>query len=267
MLKQEKIIEELENIESFANMLLEKCYSVKQLLTLGGFHPRASLKKKAQSKINQVIANRNKAIVKKAKKAFLYLLMLTNTAFAQTFSLPEVDSLYETVDDYFEELTDAETKEYKQTTKGRWLNFLPSPGYSPFTGGFSFGLNLSAPIQEAKQRKLSILKIQSIKKINLLQASALKTEIFMAYETIKIAISDYHNKDSSVHLKEKAFQLYSSQYARNEITPSDFLGKQYEIQNIHTQRLFEANEIYKSILLLLIKSKKPVHMNAPAFKN
>ena len=65
---QKKILDELMSIETFAEMLLEKCYSVRRSLSLGGVHPRASFRKKAQVKINQVIANRNKNIDRKSKQ-------------------------------------------------------------------------------------------------------------------------------------------------------------------------------------------------------
>lgn len=266
MQKQEKLIEELESIESFANMLLEKCYSVKQLLSLGGFNPRATSKKKSQSKINQVIANRNRNITRKAKKILFALLILTNSVTAQTFDLPDIDSLYDCVEDYYDNLTEAETNEFKQSTKGHWLNYLPSPGYSPFTGGFTFSLNLSAPIQEARLRQASKNKIASIIRLNKLAAQSLKNEVFTDFEALENSINEFNLGDTLVFLKIKAFNLFKTQYERNEITPSDYLAKEYEIQQIQTARIIQRNNIYKSLLLLLLKSKKPMQTNAPAFK-
>jgi hypothetical protein len=173
--------------------------------------------------------------------------------------------LFDSIDSFYSNLSEAETHEFKQSTKGLWLNYLPSPGYSPFTGGFTFSLNLSAPIQEAKSKKLSVLKIASINKINMLQASSLKNEVFADYEACRLSIFEYHSKDSSVQLKHKAFNLYCRQYERNEITPSAFIANQIEMETLNAQRIAEANNIYKSILSLVIKSKKPVNLNAPAF--
>ncbi|MDQ2718210.1 MAG: hypothetical protein M3Z26_00410 [Bacteroidota bacterium] len=263
--QQDKILEQLQSIESVAEMILEKCYSVKQLLSPGGFNPRASIKKKSQSKINQVIANRNRSINSKAKKILFALLLFSTGITAQDFSLPVVDSLFLYVDDYYTELTDSETEEFKASNKHHWINYIPSPGYSPFSGGFTFSLNLSAPIQEFKSRKVAAQKINSIKRLNLLQANALKSEVYSIYKALENSINEYHSKDSLESFHHDAFKLFSTQYIRNELTPSDYISKKIAMESFTAQRIAEANNIYKSILLLLIKSKKPMHSNAPAY--
>lgn len=212
--------------------------------------------------------NLSKALFSTAFKKIIfcssYLFFSVNCS-AQTFDLPNLDSLFDSIDSFYTNLSDAETHEFKQESKGRWLNYLPSPGYSPFTGGFTFSLNLSAPVQEAKAKKLSAFKIASIKKINLIQASSLKNEVFADYEACRLSILEYHSKDSSVQLRHKAFNLYRRQYERNELTPSAFIANQVEMETLTVQRIAEANNIYKSILSLIIKCKKPMQTNAPAF--
>jgi hypothetical protein len=264
MAQQQKIFEELQTIETFAQMLLEKCYSVRQLLSPGDVHPRASVKKKSQSKINQVIANRNKSMIKKAKKLFVVFLLFVSGLSAQTFSLPSYDSLCSEIDSYYDELAEAETKEFQQSNKLRWMNYVPSPGYSPFTGGFSFSLNISGPLQEIKLRRQSALKVQSIKKLFQLQATALKNEVFADYEALKNSIIEYHSRDSLEYFTQEAFNLFCAQYDRHEMTPSDFISKKIAMENFIAQRIAEANKIYQSIFAILIKCKKPVHPHAPA---
>ena len=265
-MNQLKIIEELESIEAFAESLLKKCYSVKQLLSPAGFHPRASLKKNAQNKINQVIANRNNTIKRKSGglKSIVILLFFFGGASAQSLTLPEIDSLYASIDNYYDDLTESEIEEFKSTKQKRWLNYLPSPGYSPFTGGLTFSVNLSAPIQEAKLSTISKNKIASIKRINLLAVKSLKNDLYNDYKAAELSIIEFRLKDSLEYLKLAAFKIFQVQYERNEITPSEFLAKQYEIRSVQTQRIIERNTIYKSILLLLLKSKKTVHEHAPA---
>ena len=265
-MNQLKIIEELESIEAFAVSLLKKCYSVKQLLSPAGFHPRASFKKNAQTKINQVIANRNNAIKRKSStlKSIVIFVFFFGSAGAQSLALPEIDSLYDSIDTYYDDLTDSEMQEFKSSNKKRWLNYLPSPGYSPFTGGFTFSINIAAPLQEAKFSNISKNKISSVKRINKLAAKLLKNEVYCDYKVVEISITEFKLKDSLEHLKFKAFKIFQTQYERNKITPSDFLAKQYEIQSIQTARIIERNNIYKSIMLLLLKSKQRVQTNAPS---
>jgi len=263
-MNQTKIIEELESIEAFAECLLQKCYSVKQLLSPAGFHPRASIKKNTQHEINQVIAHRNNTIKKKSGglKAIILLILFYGSAGAQDITLPKIDSLYVSIDAYYNDLTEIEIQEFKSTTKKRWLNYIPSPGYSPFTGGFTLSINLTAPIQESKLRTTSENKIASIKRIKQLAAKSLKNEVMSDYKSVEIAIIEYKLTDSLVYLKLAAFKIFQTQYERNEITPSDFLAKQYEIRSVQTQRIIERNSIYKAILLLLLKSKQPVNETA-----
>ena len=258
MQKQEKIIEELQSIESFAQMLLEKCYSVKQLLTPGGFNPRASFKKKSQSKINQVIANRNKSIIRKTKKLLFVILLISSGVTAQEITIPSVDSLCDCVDSYYDDLTDSEAEEFKEERKSRWLNYVPSPGYSPFTGGFSLSLNLSAPFQEAKARRQAALKIRSIGKGYTLTANLLKQQAKADIKALENGIFEVHSRDSLEYLKDKAFVLATHQYNRNEITPTEFIARQIDYMTYKISRISEMNSIKQKIFELLLKYKCPM---------
>lgn len=255
MEKQQKIIEELQMIESFAQILLEKCYSVR--LSLGGFNPRASVKKKPQSKINQVIANRNKTL-RKAKKLLAILLFFSTGLCAQGFEFPAYDSICICIDSYYEKLTRSQIEEFQYSTEKRWLNYIPSPGYSPFTGGFTISLNLSAPIQEMKLRHQTKMKIQSIRKTNELQSNLLKNQAKADIKALQNSIFEFEVMDSLEFLKHKAFTLVSTQYQRNEITPSEFLAKQMDYLNFKVSRLTQINAIKQKIFDLIIKYKCPV---------
>lgn len=256
MEKQQKIIEELQKIESFAEMLLEKCYSVRELMSLGGFHPRASLKKKSQSKINQVIANRNKTL-RKSKNAMCLLLLLTVQMQAQSFQIPNYDSLKICIEQHYEQLTLSQVEEFQYQHKKRWLNYIPSPGYSPFTGGFTVSLNVSAPLQEAKFRNQVKQKIRAIQKTNELQMLSLLNEAKVQLLNLQYLIEEYKALDSLQELKELAFKLTATQYERNEITPSEFIARQIDIISFRTSRLSQSNHIQQQILELLIKCKCP----------
>ena len=200
-----------ESIEAFAELLLKKCYGVRQLLTPGSFNSRASFKKKSQTKINQVIAKRNKYIKHKSSKlkSLIVFLFFFANASSQTLTLPPLDSLYASIDDYYDDLSDSQIEEFKSSTKGHWLQYLPSPGYSPFTGGFSFSLNLSAPIQEAKLRRAAKNKIASIIRLNKLEAQSLKNEVYTDFKALENSINEFHLADTLENLKIEAFKIYT----------------------------------------------------------
>lgn len=144
---------------------------------------------------------------------------------------------------------------------------MPSPGYSPFTGGFTFSVNLSAPITEIKSKQLSKQKIQSIQNINALTALALKNEVAANYKAVEIEIYEFHAKDTLDYLTLQAFDLSKSQYQRNQITPTEFFAAQKNFQSWKVQRTVETDAINISILQLFIKSKAAITTNDYGFKN
>ena len=175
--------------------------------------------------------------------------------------LPPLDSLYRCVDQYFAELTIAQTEELKEQRKGRWLDYLPSPGYSPFQGGFTLSMNLAAPLGEIKMARQQKLKLQSIRSLNAMDCAALKSAVTADYKSLQDAVQEYAAKDTVQRLKQTAYNLYRSQYDRNEMTPSEFLGKQQEWEMFKIQRLSECNALRRSLVQLLLKAKAAIASN------
>lgn len=197
--------------------------------------------------------------------ATLLTLVFSVAAQAQhPFALPELDSLHTSIDRYFSEFTASQLEEYRQSAKGRWMNYLPSPGYSPFQGGFTLSLNVMAPLQEIKLAKQTAAKTSSIQRLNGMQAQVLKNEITADYTTLQMMIEEYNSKEGIEELKRQAFDLVQKQYQRNELTPSDYLARKMEYQTFMATKLAERNNIFKAINNLLLKARKPVHANAPA---
>lgn len=185
-----------------------------------------------------------------------------NSAKAQDFDLPDINNLIESVEDYYKELSNSQTKENEETTKMRWLNYIPSPSYSPFTGGFGATLNLSAPIQEVNARRTRRLKNASIKKLNKLQSEELKNQIKYQYQTIKITIEEYYQHKIVDSLRKKSFILSEKFYSKNQITPSEFLQIQQGFELYKLSRIVEANNIKKSIIQVCINAKKAATANS-----
>lgn len=198
-------------------------------------------------------------------RAAIFAVLLCASAKSQSgFLLPDLDSLRISIDLYYSELSASQIEEHQQSAKGRWMNYLPSPGYSPFQGGFTLSLNITAPLQEIKLNKQTAAKIRSIQRLNDMQAQILKNEITADYTTLEMMIEEYNSKEGIEKLKRQAFDLVQKQYQRNELTPSDYLAKETEYQTFVATRLAERNNIYRAINNLLLKARKPVHANAPA---
>lgn len=198
----------------------------------------------------------------------LLLSFTPKKTLSQNFiNLPALDSLLSSVDTFYNNLSIAQIEELKQSTKYRWLNYLPSPGYSPFTGGFTLSVNISGPLSEIKTRHTSKQKTASIIQLNKIVATDLKNSIIADYESLHISIFEFHSKDTLDYLTIEAFNLSKSQYKRNEITPTEFFSSQKNYQSWQVQRLIEGNTINKAILQLFIKSKAAITTNDYGFKN
>ena len=105
-------------------------------------------------------------------------------------------------------------------------------------GGFSFSLNLSAPLQEAKLRNAAKNKIASIRRLNRLTAKSLKREIYSDFKAVEIAISEFKLQI------EKIMQEYDQSAFVSNITHAGDVKLQYPICN--TQH---ANVVYVNIEL------------------
>lgn len=176
---------------------------------------------------------------------------------------PKFDSLCSCIEGYYRSLTAAQIVEFKDEKKGRWMNYLPSPGYSPFAGKFTVQFNILAPLQEIKLKRQSAFKIESITRSNALEASQLRSEVFQDLKALEISIQEFHSGDSLADLKLRAFNLSKTQYERNQITPSEFLSREMEIQSFQLSRVAIRNRISLAVMQLFIKSKCDVDSTTP----
>jgi len=189
---------------------------------------------------------------------FIVVVQAANTIFSQPFHVPPLDSLRQAVTRYYVSATEAQLLELKQSNRYRWVNYLPNPGFNPFTGGFNIQFNLAAPFAEFKSNHAAKQKAAAIKKLNEIEAAKTKNAVEAAYESIQFSIQQYNAQDSLVYFKDIAFDLYSKQYERNEMLPSEYLAKQQERQQFKLSRLQHANAIKESIRQLLLIAFYPI---------
>lgn len=191
----------------------------------------------------------------------ILLSFLFFSSYSQAFYMPDLSDLFGSVDEYYNELTISQQQENKETTKYNWLHYIPSPSYSPFTGGFGISVNITQPLQQVIIKNAKRQKNEAIKKLNALLAKDLKNQISIQYRSIKISIEEYYQHRIIDSLKAKSFNLSSKQYTRNEITPTEYLNQQQGYEMYKLQRVSEENAIKKNILQLLLNAKKAVTAN------
>lgn len=194
----------------------------------------------------------------KGFKILIIALLPFFSSAQKSFNLLPCDSFLKAVDKYYYNLSTAQIEELKQTNRLRFLNYIPSPGYSPFTGGVTLSFNILAPLQEIRNTNLIKQKIASIKKINELECESLKNEIKADYEAVQISIYEFNLADTLEFLTLQAFNLSKKQFERNELLPSAFLAIQKSFEQYKLSRVAERNAIRIKIFQLFIKSKMPI---------
>ena len=198
---------------------------------------------------------------------FLFVILLFCKSLAgQKTTLPPLDSLYANIDRYYNSLTASQVLELQSSNKYKWFSYIPSPGYSPFAGGFTMSLNISAPLNAINNNHLNKMKAESIRRINSLNAIDLKNAVFAEYESILNAIDEFDMEDSVEYYKDKAYNLVLAKYERSEITPTELLAQKQAYHAYRLQRHIAASNIRKQILQLLIKSKTAIASNNDGLK-
>lgn len=181
---------------------------------------------------------------------------------AQKFDLPELAQLISSVDNYYKELTSSQKKENDETGKMRWLNYIPSPSYSPFTGGLGATLNLTAPLQELSARRIGRLKNASIERMNKLQSEDLKNQIKYQYQIIEMEIDEYYKHKIIDSLREVSYKLSEKSYTKNQMAPTEFLQIQQGYELYKLTRITAENGIKKMIMQICINAKKDATGNS-----
>lgn len=176
----------------------------------------------------------------------------------QKVQLPKLDSLLISVDRYYNNLTNAQSAEFEAFNKYTWMNLLPSPGYSPFTGGFSVSVNLGQSWQYLRSKHTETAKTKSIARVNQLAAGELKRQVIAAHEVLKIMAAEYNGKDSIDFLTQKSYDLAAEQYKRNELPPSAFLTFQNGYYQYKTSRTLEYDNIIKAIFAIMVQAKMQI---------
>lgn len=198
----------------------------------------------------------------------LLLILLPFYAVSQQFQIPDTSILYQSIERHYSTQTEIQVTELHQTRKYRWLAYLPNPGYSPFTGGFSFRLNLTAPLQEIRQNHTLRRKIEAITRSNMIAAEELKNNVQADRYALESEIAEYSAKAVLDSIRLQSYHLTTALYNRNEITPSEFLSASQTYESWKVQRLAEELAILRNINQLLLKSKMPAvkaseHLNNP----
>ena len=190
---------------------------------------------------------------------FLGLCLFSQMVLAQeVFNIPSRETVSQSVDNYFSGVAEMQINEIRQTKKFRWFSYLPSPGYSPFAGGFNLSLNLAGPLQEIRLSHAQKTKIEGILVVNLVQASDLKNSLAVDLARLENLVSDFRSRSSIDSLNALTYALAVKKYNKNELPPSEFITASKTYEEYKLSRRKEENAIREAINNLLYKAKMDV---------
>jgi hypothetical protein len=194
--------------------------------------------------------------------SLMVCILVSWHSFSQpNFPVPTINSLHKSIENFYINLTQIQTNEVHQTKRFRWLSYLPHPGYSPFTGGFSFSLNLSGPLQEVRLNQAARNKIEFIQRNNGLLAHDLKNSITIDHNHILNLITEYQSRNRIDSVNVLTFNIAQKKYNQNELTPTEFLMLVKAHEEYMIGRRKEANAITEGISSIIYKAKMPVAAN------
>lgn len=181
------------------------------------------------------------------------------------FNLLPLRALYASVDSFYVVQTGIRVTEIKQTRRYRWLAYLPSPGYSPFLGGFNFTINLAAPLQEIRLNHTIKQKVKFEELSSAAAAVELKNELTADYYALENQIVAHTEKTRLDSLESLAIQLVERKYQKNELTPTQYISEMKGHELFLVARRREKDQIKEAINALLLKAKMDVATNNAHF--
>jgi hypothetical protein len=186
------------------------------------------------------------------------IVFFCSLSFQLSPKIPDLEKLHSAIETFYNQQSAIQVSEIQQTKKFRWLSYLPNPGYSPFTGGFTASLNLASPLQEIRITHTQKIQIESIKRNNILLANDLKNSITVDYHHIQNLISNLKQRSSLDSLNLLIYDLSTKKYKSKEITPSEFIASSKAQEELKLSRHKEENAISEAINSLMYKAKMDV---------
>ena len=169
--------------------------------------------------------------------------------------LPSYDSLQSGLNNYYKQKTEAELSEFQFEKKWNWLRYIPSIGYNFVSNTYMVGYNTNEIANAINSKQAIAAKIISIQKNNeLLLKEDLKV-VAAELESLKHEIALFEANAPLISMQSQLFDLYTQQYNKGEMTPSDYISKKITFESLNVSRLSVQFKVSERITQLFIKAK------------
>lgn len=189
------------------------------------------------------------------------MLVFSNLLIAQNDELPSLETLYQSIQDYYLKEANAQLLEFQESQKGEWLKYVPNIGFGYTIGTKevegstqivgrlrpSVSLNTSILYQAKKGKQLRAAKIKSIESSVLLLIQEEQRKLLQLYSTYQRELRSLALATEIQEIEEQIFRIQESKYNSTELTPLQFLP----IKRSYLQKQYDLAEKRKGIELMV----------------
>lgn len=188
----------------------------------------------------------------------LFLLLFTIRLVAQIDSLPSTDALFQSLEDYHENLLQAQLTEFQISEKGAWLKYIPSVGVGYNLGtdaegnlknvlrpSVSYSTNVIYQVRQDKEGRR--VKMESIKKAAVLVLENEKRALELLLRKYENEVAELEFMQRLNVIDSELYEIATVQFDAAEIPPSAYLPK----KRSYLQKQFEIFQKQKLIRNLI----------------
>ncbi|MEM9885219.1 MAG: TolC family protein [Bacteroidota bacterium] len=169
------------------------------------------------------------------KVLFFAAVFALNDSIPVMDSLPPIDSLYLSVERYYQRELLAELAEYQESKKGEWLKYLPSVGVNYALVQTNGGALNTRPrptlsyssvklYQARRERNLKEAKMRSIRAKNALVLSQEKQNLLELYKNYYLNARKLKTKSELLLIERQLFEMKEMKYEKGMIFPDEYLA-------------------------------------------
>lgn len=189
----------------------------------------------------------------------LILSILTLTVQAQKIDssfVPNEDTLEASLRDFYKLKTDAEQTELKQRIRFKWLRFLPSVGWNFGLNSPFIGWNTSDLVGAINHKQTKKTLLTAIEKQNEILFNEDLIEVQYQLDNLVHKMTFYQSKMNVFELEKELFEITQKGYDEGEITPTIYLSKKIQFENLRIQIEQLKLELIELRNSIFIKAKK-----------
>lgn len=144
------------------------------------------------------------------------------------------DTIQHCIDDYYNDLSDAQLLQFTDDNKKEWLKYMPSVGltYTP-SGQPRPGISIGSALiyNSYKDKRAKEETIRSIKLTNQLTADSEVLNFNMLIQQLELMKQDLEHEKRTLQIDTELFEFYTKQHESNQMTPSQYLLKKKDYYN------------------------------------